>query len=78
MATVTADKSRSAARPPQVKDQPLLIGGKWLDSVSGKTFATTNPATGDTICQVAEGDKADIDLAVKAARKTFEEGPGRA
>ena len=76
MATATATKSRSAAvKPPKVKDQPLLIGGKWLDSVSGKTFPTLNPATGETICQVAEGDKADIDLAVKAARKAFEDGP---
>jgi aldehyde dehydrogenase (NAD+) len=58
-----------------VKDQLLFIGGQWLDSVSGKTFATLNPATGETICQVAEGDKADIDLAVKAARKAFESGP---
>jgi aldehyde dehydrogenase (NAD+) len=53
----------------------MLIGGKWVDSVSGKTFPTMNPATGETICQVAEGDKADIDRAVKAARKAFEEGP---
>src|SRR5256886_12103439 len=74
MATATAEKPRTIKRP-QVKDQPLLIGGKWLDSVSGKTFATVNPATGETICQVAEGDKADIDLAVKAARKAFEDGP---
>ena len=37
--------------------------------------ATVNPATGETICQVAEGDKADVDLAVKAARKAFEDGP---
>src|SRR5438105_1747859 len=74
MATATAEKSRTV-KPPQVKDQPLFIGGKWQDSVSGKTFATVNPATGQTICQVAEGDKADIDLAVKAARKAFEEGP---
>src|SRR5580658_3894670 len=59
-------------KAPQVKDQPLFIGGKWLDSVSGKTFPAINPATGETICQVAEGDKADIDLAVKAARKTLE------
>jgi aldehyde dehydrogenase (NAD+) len=64
-------------KPPRVKDRPLFIGGKWLDSVSGKTFATLNPATGETICQVAEGDKADVDLAVKAARKAFEEGPWR-
>jgi aldehyde dehydrogenase (NAD+) len=62
-------------QPPKVKDQPMLIGGKWVDSQSGKTFPTLNPATGETICQVAEGDKADIDLAVKAARKAFESGP---
>src|SRR3954463_5586914 len=71
----TATAKPKAIQPPQVKDQPLFIGGKWQDSVSGKTFATTNPATGQTICQVAEGDKADIDLAVKAARKAFEDGP---
>src|SRR6266496_1361193 len=73
-ATATAPKPKTV-KPPQVKDQPLLIGGKWLDSVSGKTFPTVNPATGETICQVAEGDKADVDLAVKAARKAFESGP---
>src|SRR5947209_10669606 len=71
----TATKSRSqTVKAPRVKDQPLFIGGKWQDSVSGKTFPTINPATGETICQVAEGDKADIDLAVKAARRAFEEG----
>src|SRR5213082_818542 len=74
MATATAAKGRTA-KPPKVKDQPLFIGGKWVDSVSGKTFPTTNPASGEPICQVAEGDKADIDLAVKAARKAFEDGP---
>src|SRR6201997_26817 len=74
MATVAAKKGR-AVKPPKVKDQPMLIGGKWVDSVSGKTFATVNPATGETICQGAEGDKADIDLAVRAARKAFESGP---
>src|SRR5438876_11955130 len=75
MATATAERPRQAVKPPQVKDQPLFIGGKWLDSVSGKTFPTVNPATGETICQVAEGDKADVDRAVKAARKAFEDGP---
>jgi aldehyde dehydrogenase (NAD+) len=75
MATATPQKAARTVKPPRVKDQPLFIGGKWLDSVSGKTFATVNPATGETICQVAEGDKADVDLAVKAARKAFEEGP---
>src|ERR671933_65288 len=75
MSTATAPQKTRTPRPPQVKDQPMFIGGKWVDSASGKTFATTNPATGEVICQVAEGDKADIDLAVKAARKAFEEGP---
>src|SRR5438874_5853696 len=74
MSTATQAKPRTV-KPPRVKDQPLFIGGKWLDSASGKTFSTTNPSTGQTICQVAEGDKADIDLAVKAARKAFEDGP---
>jgi aldehyde dehydrogenase (NAD+) len=58
--------------PPRVKDQKMLIDGKWVDSQSGKTFETINPSTGDTICQVAEGDAADVDLAVKAARRAFE------
>jgi aldehyde dehydrogenase (NAD+) len=75
MTTTAAPSKPATVKPPQVKDQPLFIGGKWLDSVSGKTFATINPATGDTICQIAEGDKADVDLAVKAARKAFEDGP---
>jgi aldehyde dehydrogenase (NAD+) len=74
MATATAAPAKKIA-PPKVKDQPMLIGGKWVDSQSGKTFPTINPATGETICQVAEGDKADVDLAVKAARKAFESGP---
>src|ERR1700756_5197035 len=75
MATATASKSPRAVKRPQVKDQPLLIGGKWQDSASGKIFPTLNPATGEVICQVAEGDKADVELAVKAARKAFEQGP---
>jgi aldehyde dehydrogenase (NAD+) len=70
---VVATKPRIT--PPKVAHQKLFIGGKWVESVSGKTFATLNPATGETICTVAEGDKADIDLAVKAARKAFESGP---
>jgi aldehyde dehydrogenase (NAD+) len=76
MATATAPAPARSVKKPQVKKvQPMLIGGKWVDSVSGKTFPTLDPTTGQEICQVAEGDKADIDLAVKAARKAFEEGP---
>jgi aldehyde dehydrogenase (NAD+) len=75
MATATTGKARTI-KPPKVKaQQPQLIGGKWLDSASGKTFPAINPATGETISQVAEGDKADIDLAVQAARKALEQGP---
>jgi aldehyde dehydrogenase (NAD+) len=75
MSTATPQKARTV-KPPKVKpQQPLLIDGKWQDSVSGKTFPTLNPATGEVICQVAEGDRADVDLAVKAARRAFEEGP---
>ncbi|WP_169976025.1 aldehyde dehydrogenase family protein [Tautonia rosea] len=55
----------------------LLINGQWRDSLSGKTFETINPATEEVIAQVAEGDAADIDLAVKAARKAFDTGPWR-
>jgi betaine-aldehyde dehydrogenase len=50
----------------------LFIDGKWVDAESGKTFTTPNPATGVTLAEVAEGDKADIDKAVAAARRAFE------
>ncbi len=74
--TATLSPARALPKAPAVKAQePMFIGGKWVDSVSGKTFPTLNPATGETICQIAEGDKADIDLAVKAARKAFDGGP---
>ncbi|MDR7076158.1 acyl-CoA reductase-like NAD-dependent aldehyde dehydrogenase [Neobacillus niacini] len=53
----------------------MLIGGQWVESVSGKTFTTENPATGEIITTVPEGDKEDINRAVAAARKAFEEGP---
>src|SRR5580692_9374363 len=53
----------------------LLIDGKWLAAASEKTFEVKNPATGATIARAAEGDKADIDAAVRAARRAFESGP---
>ena len=71
MATVTEPR-RQTKRSLQTK---LLIDGKWRDSVSGKTFETINPATEEVIAEVAEGDAADVDLAVKAARKAFDSGP---
>jgi len=53
----------------------LLIGGKWVAAASGKTFEVTNPATGQVIARVAEGDKADVDAAVVAARRALESAP---
>jgi len=63
--------------PPQIKRTKLLIDGQWVDSVSGKTFETINPATEQKITDVADGQPEDIDLAVKAARKAFDKGPWR-
>ncbi|HKA07309.1 MAG TPA: aldehyde dehydrogenase family protein [Gemmataceae bacterium] len=80
-ATKTRSKTQSAApkfnKPPAptVADQKMFIDGRWVTSASGKTFPTINPSTGEVLCQVAEGDKADVDLAVKAARKAFDSGP---
>jgi phenylacetaldehyde dehydrogenase len=53
----------------------MLIDGKWVDAVSGATFPVEDPATEEIICHVPVGDKADIDLAVAAARRAFESGP---
>jgi len=53
----------------------MFINGKWVEAASGKTFPSYNPATGEVLAQVAEGDREDIDRAVKAARKAFESGP---
>ena len=59
----------------KIKPGKLFINGRWVDSVSGKAFDTLNPATEKVITSVAEGDSADIDLAVAAAREAFENGP---
>ncbi|MEM6655426.1 MAG: aldehyde dehydrogenase family protein [Planctomycetota bacterium] len=72
MATV----SESVARP-AVTETRMFIGGKWLDAASGKTFATIHPATEEVVADVAEGDAADVDLAVDAAREAFDRGPWR-
>src|ERR1700722_18922628 len=55
----------------------LLTNNRWIPSQSGKTFATINPSTGEEICQIAEADAADVEIAVKAAREAFEHGPWR-
>lgn len=68
-----ATENRSFAAP-AVRQTGILIGDEWRAAVSGKTFQTINPATEEVICEVAEGDKADVDLAVHAARAAFESG----
>jgi aldehyde dehydrogenase (NAD+) len=52
----------------------MLIDGKWVESASGKTFDTLNPATGEVLARVAEGDREDVDRAARAARRAFDEG----
>ena len=60
------------------KPRKMLIDGKWVNAASGKTFPTYNPATGEVLAQIAEGDRQDIDAAVKAARKAFLLGASKA
>ncbi len=59
-----------------LRDSPkkLPINGKWVPAKPGKTFESINPANEEALALIAEGDKADVDEAVKAARKAFEEG----
>ncbi|MEM6688283.1 MAG: aldehyde dehydrogenase family protein [Planctomycetota bacterium] len=61
----------------QINETECFIDGKWVPAMSGKTFATYNPATEEEITQVAEGDAEDVDAAAKAASKAFEDGPWR-
>src|SRR6201986_2522706 len=70
--TVTVDQTveQFTAAPRQ-----LFINGQWVDAASGKSFETPNPATGQTLATVAEGDAEDINRAVAAARAAFDDGP---
>lgn len=75
MTTATAPAETKKDAKAVIKQTKLFIDGKFVDAESGKTFATLNPATGDVLAAVAEADKADIDKAVKAARRALESGP---
>jgi len=74
MATAMSSVEERKAIP---KATRLLINNEWVRSESGETFATINPATGDELAQVAEADAADVDKAVRAARRAFDRGPWR-
>ncbi len=69
MATVSEPIAR-----PAIRQTECFIGGEWIPAQSGKTFEVIHPATEEVVAQVAEGDAADIDLAVQAARNAFEHG----
>ena len=79
-AAVPATESKPAALKTLVRQflqggpKQLLIGDKWVPAKSAKTFETINPASEEVLGIVAEGDKADVDEAVKAARAAFESG----
>ncbi|XP_059276834.1 aldehyde dehydrogenase family 2 member C4 [Lycium ferocissimum] len=69
------DSQESNFKIPKIKFTQLFINGEFVDSVSGKTFETIDPRNEEVIARIAEGDKEDIDLAVKAAREAFDHGP---
>jgi phenylacetaldehyde dehydrogenase len=75
MATATPLQMQDAVSQFLATPRKLLIDGRWVAASTGKTFDSIDPATGEVLARVAEGDKTDIDLAVKAARRAFESGP---
>lgn len=74
-ATATASQLHSHVQEFLGKPRKMFIDGEWVEAASGKTFPTYNPATGEVMAQIAEGDREDINRAVKAARKAFDGGP---
>jgi phenylacetaldehyde dehydrogenase len=77
MTTVTLFKPAlgSAAQAFLSKTHRMLIDGKWVDAQAGGTLPVEDPATQEVIGHVSAGERADIDLAVAAARRAFETGP---
>ncbi|AGA30106.1 aldehyde dehydrogenase family protein [Singulisphaera acidiphila] len=60
---------------PAIRHTKLLIDNQWVDPIEGGDFETYNPATGEVIARVGAGTAADVDKAVKAARRALESGP---
>ena len=65
----------SATRKVQFKPGRLLIDGEWVEARSGETLEAINPATEEVLTTIAAAGVEDVDLAVRAARRAFEEGP---
>nr|XP_003700432.2 PREDICTED: retinal dehydrogenase 1 isoform X1 [Megachile rotundata] len=63
--------TKMTRKTPDIKYTQLFINNEFVDAVSGKKFPTINPATGTVITQISEGDKADVDKAVAAAKQAF-------
>ena len=77
METVTIPEPISPVKEFLSKPQKLLIDGKRIDAISGETFEVSDPSTNTILAHVPKGGKEDINLAVKAARNAFENGPWR-
>jgi aldehyde dehydrogenase (NAD+) len=76
MATIPVDTHVSSKTADFISRQHrMLIDGRFVPAASGKTFAVHNPATGDVQAQVPEADAEDVNRAVLAARRAFDEGP---
>jgi acyl-CoA reductase-like NAD-dependent aldehyde dehydrogenase len=75
-AALSLDDVKSRASALSFKGQ-AFIDGKYVDAQSGRTFDCVSPVDGKVIAKIAAGDKADVDRAVKAARRAFDEGVWR-
>jgi acyl-CoA reductase-like NAD-dependent aldehyde dehydrogenase len=67
----------AAAATPNLPPPRLWIGGEWTAPQGGRTFPTENPATEETICEVAGASPADVDRAVAAAQAALDGDWGR-
>ncbi|ASS89303.1 MAG: aldehyde dehydrogenase family protein [Bacillaceae bacterium] len=75
MSSIAAPKLKEKVEKFLSGKKKMYINGSFVESASGKTFDTPNPATGERLATVYEGDAEDIDRAVKAAREAFDRGP---
>src|SRR6201990_2509159 len=76
MMSIAYDHGHEATPIAASRPKLLLIDGQLVPSLSGRTFQSLNPATEEVIATIAEGNEADVDRAVAAARRAFE-GPWR-
>ncbi len=74
ISTTVEEKLAQPVREFLERPKKLYIDGEWVDALSGKTFPTLDPATGEVLSEVPEAGAEDVDRAVKAARKAFDDG----